>query len=117
MLIWLGGYVNMDEQLIIIFLLILLCAVITFTIIYIKRLKNKQNAMNSELALSNNYLKTLMSNIPDFIYFKDAAGRFTKTSKYIELKGMGSESEVIGKTDFDIFSEEYANNSIEDDKV
>ncbi len=108
---------GMNYQLITIFLSIVLCAVIIFTIIYIKRLRNKQNEMNKELALSNNYLKTLMGNIPDFIYFKDANGKFTKTSRYVELKGIGNEEDVIGKTDFYIFSEEYAKNSIDDDKV
>lgn len=60
-------------------------------------------------ALDNYLLNVLMDNIPDSIYFKDLDSRFIKVNKgLMKNAGVSSEAEILGKTDFDLFSEEHA---------
>ena len=55
------------------------------------------------------YMKTLLENVPDNIYFKDKDSRFLMVSKtFTEKFGQGSYDSILGKTDFDIFTEEHA---------
>ena len=55
------------------------------------------------------FLKNLLENHPDHIYFKDAESRFLRITpsmaKWFHLK---SPEEAIGKTDFDFFTHEHA---------
>jgi PAS domain S-box-containing protein len=61
-------------------------------------------------------LQNLMENIPDLIYFKDKANRFIMVSK-TKAKQVGSNPEdIIGKTDFDFYPKEIAENTVADDK-
>lgn len=54
-------------------------------------------------------LTTLLDNLPDVIYFKDTEGRFTRVSRMLaNLLGASSPTEVVGKTDADFFSPEFA---------
>jgi len=60
-------------------------------------------------------LHALMDNIPDFIYFKDEKNRFVRVNKASgEDRGITPE-DFIGKTDFDIFTEEAAKKCFADD--
>jgi PAS domain S-box-containing protein len=60
-------------------------------------------------------LLALMENIPDFIYFKDEKNRFVRVNKASgEDRGITPE-DFIGKTDFDIFTEEAAKKCFADD--
>ncbi|MDD5014883.1 MAG: diguanylate cyclase, partial [Atribacterota bacterium] len=60
-------------------------------------------------------LRALMDNVPDFIYFKDEKNRFVKVNKRsAEDRGITPE-DFIGKTDFDIFTEEVAKKCFADD--
>ncbi|MDD5355976.1 MAG: PAS domain-containing protein, partial [Candidatus Omnitrophica bacterium] len=61
-------------------------------------------------------LLELIDRIPDVIYFKDRQGRFVMVNK-AHAKGLGLKPEqVVGKTDFDIFSKERAEAMIKDDE-
>ncbi|PHR96521.1 MAG: hybrid sensor histidine kinase/response regulator [Blastopirellula sp.] len=54
-------------------------------------------------------LQTLLTNMPDFIYFKDKESRFTRVSDSIaEFFGVDSPESIIGKTDRDFFPEKFA---------
>jgi len=54
-------------------------------------------------------LLQLMSHISDNIYFMDREGRIVIISEWgAKWLGYGSPDEVIGKTDFDLFTEEHA---------
>ena len=54
-------------------------------------------------------VNTLMENVPDSIYFKDAASRFIRINHSLaRLFGLSDPAEAVGKTDFDFFSEEHA---------
>ncbi len=59
----------------------------------------------AEVLGERNLLKTLMDNLPDYIYIKDTASRYVTANRaHVELLGAGSVEELIGRTDFDFFS-------------
>ena len=64
-----------------------------------------------------NLLSTLMDNIPDFIYFKDAKSRFVRTNRaHAKAFGLSDPDEAVGKTDFDFFTKEHAWSAYEDEQ-
>ncbi len=61
------------------------------------------------LAQERDLLHTLMDNMPDFIFFKDAQSRFIRTNRaHAQIMGLTDPQEVVGKTDFDLFPQEDA---------
>jgi len=73
----------------------------------------------AEIKLSDErrLLRTIIDNVPISIYAKDL--QFRKTlANTSELKRVGAlvEEDVLGKTDFEIYSESYAKNSLLEDK-
>lgn len=62
-------------------------------------------------------LHTLMDNVPDWIYFKDLGSHFINVNRaYFERYHYENLEEVIGKTDFDIFTDEHARPAFEDEQ-
>lgn len=62
-------------------------------------------------------LRNLMDNSTDHIYFKDLASRFICVNRSMaEWMHLDDPAEVIGKTDFDIFSEAHARPAFEDEQ-
>jgi diguanylate cyclase (GGDEF)-like protein/PAS domain S-box-containing protein len=62
-------------------------------------------------------LQTLMDHVPDSIYFKDLGSRFTRINRYAaERFGLGNPALAIGRTDFDIFTEEHAAEALRDEQ-
>lgn len=62
-------------------------------------------------------LQTLMDNLPDFIYFKDIQSRFLKINKAIADRfELNDPSEALGKSDFDFFGPEHAQQAREDEQ-
>ncbi len=62
-------------------------------------------------------LCALMDNIPDSIYFKDKKSRFVRASKALAKKiGLSDPADLIGKTDFDLFTKEHAQQAFEDEQ-
>ena len=56
-----------------------------------------------------NLLRTLIDNLPDYVYAKDAEGRFTIANVGVARQfGFSSPNEVIGKSDFDLFPRDLA---------
>jgi PAS domain S-box-containing protein len=54
-------------------------------------------------------LRTLIDNLPDYIYIKDTIGRFiVGNNAVVRSFGFSSEGNLIGKTDYDIFPEKIA---------
>ena len=62
-------------------------------------------------------LHSLMDNLPDNIYFKDAASRFVRINKALTTCfGLSDPAQAIGKTDFDFFTEEHAQSAYADEQ-
>jgi PAS domain S-box-containing protein len=60
------------------------------------------------LAQERQHLQILIDNLPDAVYIKDAQGRKTVTNR-VDLNNIGRpESEVLGKTDAELFPPEVA---------
>ncbi len=69
------------------------------------------------LAEAQDLLNALLDNVPDYIYFKDTESRFIRTSKaHAETFGLSNPSQVIGKSDFDFFTEAHARQAYEDEQ-
>lgn len=73
--------------------------------------------MNKDTLDYNFLLSTLMDNITDAIYFKDLDSRFIMMNKACAQKhGWASTEEPIGKSDFDIFAKEHAQQAYADEQ-
>ncbi len=64
------------------------------------------------------FMRTLMDTIPDTIWFKDRESRFLRVNK-AQAKRLGANdpSEILGKTDFDFFSQEHAQNAFDQEMI
>jgi len=64
-----------------------------------------------------NLLKALLESTSDHIYFKDVTGRFIAVSNSMVINfGFTKPDDIIGKTDFDFFSEEHARQAYNDEQ-
>jgi len=71
----------------------------------------------SDLAQESTLLRTLIDNLPDSVYAKDRLGRKTLANRAdLQFMGVQTESEVLGKTDLEIFPEELATQLYADDQ-
>jgi PAS domain S-box-containing protein len=69
------------------------------------------------LAYERDLLRTLLDQSPDDIYFKDTQSRFIKASQTMARQfGVASADELMGKTDFDFFTEAHARPAFEDEQ-
>ncbi len=75
--------------------------------------KNAEQALERE----KGFMDALMDNVPDSIYFKDRQCRLLKISRKMQndLKANGI-TEVIGKTDVDLFGEQFGHQTLENDE-
>jgi PAS domain S-box-containing protein len=70
------------------------------------------------LAQEQFLMHTLMANIPDSIYFKDKDSRFLRASKGLaRMFGLEDAAELIGKSDFDFFTKEHAQQAYDDEQA
>jgi len=69
------------------------------------------------LAQERDFLHALMENLPDLIYFKDTASRFTRINHaQARVLGLEDPQAAIGKTDFDYFTLEHAEEAFQDER-
>jgi PAS domain S-box-containing protein len=62
-------------------------------------------------------LRTLLQNIPDNIYFKDRQCRFIQVNPTMAHRfGLESPEQILGKTDFDFFTQEHAGAAYADEQ-
>ncbi len=62
-------------------------------------------------------LRALLDHLPDAVYFKDADCRFIQVSTAMAAKVAGGPaSSMVGRTDFDFFSAEHAQEALEDEQ-
>ncbi|MDZ4816232.1 MAG: PAS domain-containing protein [Verrucomicrobiota bacterium] len=68
-----------------------------------------QRTAEMAFADERNLLRTLMDNLPDFIYLKDTQGRFILANQaLLIMMGLRSQEEIVGHTDVDFFPAHYA---------
>jgi len=74
--------------------------------------------MEGELIRERNLLRTLIDQIPEYIYVKDTASRYLVNNRAnVARMGVASTEETIGKTVFDFFPPEIAQYFAEDDRA
>jgi two-component system, sensor histidine kinase and response regulator len=72
---------------------------------------------DEELAHERFLLVTLMDNSLDYIYFKDTESRFLRIGKALaDYYGLNDPAEAIGKSDFDVFDAERAEQYMADER-
>jgi hypothetical protein len=85
-------------------------------VVHIQDISDRKETKEA-LAYEKHLLHTLMDNVPDAIYFKDLQSRFIRVSKQMaELFGVDAPAKLLGKTDFDFFTEEHARPAFEDEQ-
>jgi PAS domain S-box-containing protein len=63
----------------------------------------------AEISRERLLLRTLIDNLPDYVYIKGPQGRFILANLAVARQmGFSSTNEIIGKTDFDLFPPELA---------
>jgi PAS domain S-box-containing protein len=73
--------------------------------------------IEEKLSRERDLLQALMDNIPDAIYFKDAKSCFTRINKaQAATLGLKNPEEAVGKTDFDFFIPEHAQDAFNDEQ-
>ncbi|MGZ4384221.1 MAG: sensor domain-containing protein, partial [Gaiellaceae bacterium] len=77
----------------------------------------KRKRAEEAYAHERQLMKTLLDTTTDQVYFKDLDSRFIKVSKTQATRlGIDSPEQLIGRTDFDFFSEEHARPAYEDEQ-
>ena len=80
----------------------------------IGRLKKTQEALINEQHL----MDAIINNLPDHVYFKDLNSRFIRLSSSLaHFLGLKTPEEGVGKTDFDYFTEEHAQQAYDDEQT
>ncbi|MBN1415709.1 MAG: PAS domain-containing protein [Bacteroidales bacterium] len=75
----------------------------------LKRQMDRNQLIQEDLAREKYLMDALMNNLPDSIYFKDLDSKFIKNSKsHMKKFGVSDQAELVGKSDFDFFSEVHA---------
>ena len=78
---------------------------------------SERSQMENALARERFLLKTLMDSLPDHIYFKDRESRFTAVNRAMAaLFGLEDPTDVLGKTDADLFAPEHAQAALRDEQ-
>ena len=64
------------------------------------------------------FLHTLMDNNPDYIYFKDIESKFVRINRSLANRfGLKNPAEAVGKSDFDFFTREHAQQAYQDERT
>jgi PAS domain S-box-containing protein len=83
----------------------------------ISREITERKCAEQALAYERDLFNELLENIPDHVYFKDRESRFIKVSRSVlARRGMHDPAQLLGKTDFDLFTDANARAFLEDDR-
>ena len=77
-----------------------------------------QNKAKEALAKEQFLIKALLDHLSDHVYFKDRDSRFIRINKSLALSfGLDDPALAEGKTDFDFFTREHAQQAFEDEQT
>ncbi|HEX7494506.1 MAG TPA: PAS domain-containing sensor histidine kinase [Bacteroidales bacterium] len=77
-----------------------------------------QNKAKEALAKEQFLINALLNNLSDHVYFKDRDSRFIRINKSLALSfGLEDPAQAEGKTDFDFFTREHAQQAFEDEQT
>ncbi len=77
-----------------------------------------QDQLEKNLLHERLLLRTLIDNLPDTLYIKDAEGRkIIANPADVEVTGFQSETEIVGKTDLEIFPGDIGRRGYDDDQL
>jgi len=80
-------------------------------------LEAEKEQLEENQKLDSYLLNVLMDNISDAIYFKNERSEFIRISQALANRfGLDSSDQSIGKTDFDFFSQQHAQQAYDDEK-
>lgn len=83
---------------------------------FIRDITERKKA-EEQLLKERNLLRSLIDNLPDYIYIKDKEARFIITNKaFVKLADAPSEAATIGKKVSDLFNEEVSRVNLEEDR-
>ena len=67
--------------------------------------------------LDQHLLRAFLEHVPDGVYFKDRESRFVRISRSLAARfGLKDPADAIGRTDFDMFTEEHARQAFADEQ-
>lgn len=90
---------------------------LAFGIVAIRERTERERA-EAELRKERNLLRTLVEVLPDSIYAKDAECRMTMVNPVsMRILGVSSESEALGRTDYEFYPREIADAFYADDRL
>jgi len=88
------------------------------TVLWVAHDITRRKRVEEELVKEQYDMQALMNYLPTYIYFKDQASRFIRISKSQALRfGLSDPAQAIGKTDFDFFTAEHAQQAYEDEQT
>ena len=124
----LGGFALLDAlflpasappaaQVLLVALLLLAVAIPTWLLGRQLAAARGQQAMGDDaLARERTALRTLIDNLPDFIYVKDASCRFLVANEAVARQMGSTPAGLLGKSDFDFYPAEFASRFHEDEQ-
>ncbi|HXW01079.1 MAG TPA: PAS domain S-box protein, partial [Anaerolineae bacterium] len=84
----------------------------------LEALEIKHKQAEEALAHERNLLRTLIDNLPDYIYFKDINSQFLiGNAALAQLMGANTPDELVGKSDFDFYPETLAQQYYTDEQA
>jgi PAS domain S-box-containing protein len=82
----------------------------------IQSVKERKQA-EKELIQEQYLIDALLNNLPDHVYFKDRESRFIRINKsQAQFFGLNETAQAVGKTDFDFFTGEHAQQAYNDEQ-
>jgi PAS domain S-box-containing protein len=94
-----------------------ICVLIAGILLWNRTLQRQVTARTAALANEKAFLRSLLDSANDLIYFKDSNGIYLGCNKASELFTGIPESKQIGKSDFDLFDHEKAQEIVRYDRM